>query len=274
LQVNDGPDRVYRAAESGTRCEPPMRTGDSSPRTPGSWSPGRPPEPQAECPLLTLRGQAISHLEFRKSKRSIYPQTPSTAPSAARTTTIATPRRREPLKSDSICGGSKSIVVIPSATQAFPVWCCFHVATLLTSPESSVSGPGSAVMGTVHRHAGCPSNRRFASGRFRACISRGRLANPSPRGRAEQRPRSRNRVSLFRTRFRPCDSELASGPAGFELLPRGGGHFTRFAYPRNPAKPPARKFTRLCISDEYQRYENEYDEERKNHRLPNRVGEL
>src|SRR5262245_53150868 len=69
-------------------------------------------------------------------------------------------------------------------------------------------------------------------------------------------------------------SELASGPAGFKLLPRGSGYFMRFAYPRNLAKPPARKFTRLCIADEYQRYENEYDEERKNHRLPNRVGEL
>lgn len=43
---------------------------------------------------------------------------------------------------------------------------------------------------------------------------------------------------------------------------------SRFRVPEKLAKPPARKFTRLSIADENQCYENEYDKERKNHRLP------
>jgi hypothetical protein len=126
----------------------------------------------------TLPLLPASHLDFCTSKRSRYPQTPSTVPSATRTRTITTPERCELSKSDLIGGGSNKIAVIPRATQvnnfqsitAFMY--CVHVSTLYQpGDEPSVTVSGSPAMGMVRRHAGCPSKRRFASGRFRACIS-------------------------------------------------------------------------------------------------------
>jgi hypothetical protein len=117
----------------------------------------------------TLPLLPASHLDFCTSKRSRYPQTPSTVPSATRTRTITTPERCELSKSDLIGGGSNKIAVIPRATQVnnFQSITAF-MSRLCTSP---VTSPASLFQDLRRRHAGCPSKRRFASGRFRACIS-------------------------------------------------------------------------------------------------------